>query len=70
MGDGSRGARRPADDLFDAWRAVRNVIELEDAGLYHKPLPGGVRAMLRRCASELSMAMAEQSALDAAGGAS
>ena len=62
-------ARRPADDLFSAWRAVMNVIELDDSGMYHEPLPEAARAALGRCASELSAAMAEESARGKSGGA-
>ena len=62
-------ARRPADDLYSAWRAVMNVVELDEAGLYPEPLPEGVRATLRRCASELSTAMAEETARGKRGGA-
>ncbi|WP_080797859.1 hypothetical protein [Arabiibacter massiliensis] len=65
----SKDARRLTDDLFNAWRAVRNVVELDEVGLYPGPLPENTRAMLNRCASELSMAMAEQSARARIGGA-
>lgn len=51
----SRTTHDPADDLWRAWRATKNLLELDGAGLYLRPLPEDVKAMLERHADELQM---------------
>lgn len=45
--------RRLADDLWEAYRAVKNLTELDAAGAYPARLAEGTRKMLDRHASEL-----------------
>lgn len=51
--------RRLADDLWTAYRAVKNPLELDEAGAYPARLAKGTRKMLRRHASELMEAYGE-----------
>lgn len=51
--------QRLADDLWMAYRAVKNLIELDEAGAYPSRLAKGTRKMLSRHASELMEAYGE-----------
>lgn len=51
--------RRLADDLWEAYRAVKNLTELDAAGAYPERLAKGLRKMLDRHASELMEAYGE-----------
>lgn len=54
--------QRPADDLWTAYRAVKNLLELDAAGTYPARLGEGTRKMLDRHASELMEAYGEAEA--------
>lgn len=54
--------RRLADDLWEAYRAVKNLLELDEAGAYPERLAKGTRKMLHRHASELMEAYSEAEA--------
>lgn len=42
-----------AEGMWQAWRATKNLLELDEAGLYPRPLPQDTRKMLERHAGEL-----------------
>lgn len=44
----------PAKGLWQAWRATKNLLELDEAGSYPCPLPNEARKMLKRHAVDLS----------------